>query len=127
MLVVTRFVVDADDADDFVARAHTALATLAGRPGYRDGRLSRALDEPAHWCLVIEWESVGAYRRALSSYEVKLYATPLLAQALDEPSAYEVLAGAGPGEGVSVSASDVAHIRAGASDRVGGPAAGPGR
>jgi hypothetical protein len=34
---------------------------------------------------------VGAYRRALSSYEVKLAATPVLALGRDEPSAFEVL------------------------------------
>ena len=38
-----------------------------------------------------EWASVGAYRRALGNYDVKLYATPLLAQALDRPSAFEEL------------------------------------
>ena len=41
--------------------------------------------------LITEWESVGAYRRGLGGYEVKLAATPLLAQALDQPSAFEAL------------------------------------
>ena len=39
--------------------------------------------------LTTEWESVGAYRRALSAYDVKLTAVPVLSRALDEPSAYE--------------------------------------
>jgi quinol monooxygenase YgiN len=104
VLVVTRFVVD--DPDPFLERAHTALATLAARPGYVSGQLARAIDEPDAWCLVTVWESVGAYRRALSSYEVKLYATPLLAEALDEPSAYEVLGAAEPGGQVVVAGSD---------------------
>ena len=114
MLVVTRFVVEPDrsggsvdgSVDGFVARAHTALAALAACAGYRAGRLARALDDPAYWCLVTEWESVGAYRRALSSYDVKLHATPLLAESVDEPSAYEVLGAAAPGGTVEVSASD---------------------
>ncbi|GII24604.1 antibiotic biosynthesis monooxygenase family protein [Planosporangium mesophilum] len=104
MLVVTRFVVS--DPDPFVERAHTALAALAARPGYLSGELARAIDEPDTWCLVTRWESVGAYRRALSSYEVKLHATPLLAEALDEPSAYEVLAAAEPAGQVVVVGSD---------------------
>jgi heme oxygenase (mycobilin-producing) len=104
VLVVTRFVVD--EPDQFVPRAHIALATLAARPGYLSGQLARAIDEPDHWCLVTTWESVGAYRRALSSYEVKMYATPLLAEALDEPSAYEVLAAAQPAGPVVVAGSD---------------------
>ncbi len=37
------------------------------------------------------WEHVGAYRRALSAYDVKLHAVPLLGRALDEPSAYELV------------------------------------
>nr|WP_205862790.1 antibiotic biosynthesis monooxygenase [Planosporangium thailandense] len=103
-MVVTRFVVD--DPDPFLERAHTALAALAARPGYVSGQLARAVDEPDTWTMVTAWESVGAYRRALSSYEVKLYATPLLAEALNEPSAFEVLAAAEPGGEVVVAGSD---------------------
>ena len=90
----------------FTERAHAALQALAACPGYLRGRLARAYDEPDHWTIVSEWESVGAYRRALSSYEVKVHATPLLAESLDEPSAYEVLAEAAPGGTVTVGVSD---------------------
>ncbi|HEU4422327.1 MAG TPA: antibiotic biosynthesis monooxygenase, partial [Pilimelia sp.] len=78
----------------------------AACPGYQSGRLARALDDPAHWCLATEWESVGAYRRALGSYDVKVTATPLLAESLPEPSAYETLAAADPGGEVTTSHSD---------------------
>jgi heme-degrading monooxygenase HmoA len=108
VLVVNRFVVDGDDqgVTAFTARAEAALAALAGRPGYRSGQLGRGYDDPTHWTLVTEWESVGAYRRALSAFEVKVNATPLLAESLDEPSAFEVLAQAEPGEQVITTASD---------------------
>ena len=106
MLVLNRFEVPPEQADDFVARAHAALAALAARPGYRAGELGRSLDEPAHWCLVTRWESVGAYRRALGDFEVKVHAAPLLGRSRDEPSAYEVLAAADPGGAVTVGASD---------------------
>ncbi|MGK5742228.1 antibiotic biosynthesis monooxygenase family protein [Micromonospora sp. URMC 103] len=106
MLVTNRFVVDVDVADDFTERAHAALTALAARPGYLRGQLVRALDDPRHWCLVTEWESVGAYRRALGGFEVKVTAVPLLAQSIDEPSAYEALATAAPGGAVVVTASD---------------------
>ncbi len=66
-----------------------ARRALAERPGYVDGTIGRNLDDPALWVLTTTWEHVGAYRRALSSYEVKLRAVPLLSRALDEPSAYE--------------------------------------
>ena len=44
---------------------------------------------PTLWVLVTRWESVGAYRRALSAYDVKLHAWTTLGRALDEPGAYE--------------------------------------
>jgi heme oxygenase (mycobilin-producing) len=106
MLVLNRFVVPPDAGDGFVEQAHTALAALAARPGYVSGRLTRALDDPSYWTLVTEWESVGAYRRALGGFDVKVQATPLLALSLDEPSAFETLASAEPGGDVVVAASD---------------------
>lgn len=104
MLVVNRFVVD--DEPTFTSRAGAALAALAGRPGYLSGSFGRSVDEPGHWCLVTRWQSVGAYRRALSAFEVKVEATPLLAESLDEPSAYEVLLEAEPGGNVTTTRSD---------------------
>ncbi|WP_433386966.1 antibiotic biosynthesis monooxygenase family protein [Micromonospora sp. KLBMP9576] len=106
MLVTNRFVVDVDVADEFTERAHAALTALAARPGYLRGQLVRALDDPRHWCLVTEWESVGTYRRALGGFDVKITAVPLLAESVDEPSAYEELASAAPGGDVVVAASD---------------------
>lgn len=106
MLVLNRFVIPDGSRDPFVERAHAALAALAASAGYVSGRLTRALDDPTSWTLVTEWESVGAYRRALGGFDVKVHATPLLSESLDEPSAYETLACAGPGEQVTVSASD---------------------
>ena len=106
MLVLNRFIVPPGSQGGFVERAHTALAALAERPGYRSGRLTRALDDPSYWTLVTEWESVGAYRRALGGFDVKVHATPLLSESVDEPSAFETLASAAPGGEVSVRQSD---------------------
>ncbi len=95
MLVVTRYRLDPDDAhaaDDLVAAAGTALLALAARPGCRSARLARATDDPSLWLLTSEWDGAGSYRRALSSYEVKVDAVPLLSRCLDEPTAFEVLA-----------------------------------
>ncbi|XVU27009.1 antibiotic biosynthesis monooxygenase family protein [Actinoplanes sp. CA-054009] len=106
MLVLNRFDVPPDTHGDFVAQAHAALAALAERPGYLSGRLARALEDPTRWTLVTEWESVGAYRRALGAFDVKVHATPLLARSLDEPSAFETLASAAPGSPVVEAESD---------------------
>jgi quinol monooxygenase YgiN len=97
MLVVLRFEVGAAEEAGFLAEARTALAVLADRPGWRSSRIGRATDDPTSWVVVTEWDSVGAYRRALSSYDVKVQAVPLLSRARDEPSAFEVIDAAGLG------------------------------
>jgi quinol monooxygenase YgiN len=103
--MLNRCVIAANE-EAFVERAHAALAALAARPGYLRGELTRSLDEPEHWCLLTEWESVGAYRRALGGFDVKMTATPLLAESLMEPCAFETLAEAEPGGEVQTRASD---------------------
>jgi hypothetical protein len=109
---MNRFVVtDTDDTAavaSFQERAHAALAELAASPGYLRGELTRALDDPASWCLLTEWSNVGSYRRALGRFEVKLTATPLLAESLMEPSAFETLASAPPGGPVERREGDLA-------------------
>ncbi len=119
-----RFEASEEDAT-FVDEATAALRLLAARPGFRSGRLVRAYDQlgPAArsaapsreprselaseertegavslWLIVTEWESVGAYRRALGAYDVRVAATPLLSRARNEPSAYEELATAELGD-----------------------------
>ena len=99
MIVVNRFRVDAADPTAtaaFQRDVHEAHAALAGRPGYVDGRVGRNVDDPSLWVLTTTWADVGSYRRALSSYDVKLTAVPLLSRALDEPSAYETVERDGP-------------------------------
>lgn len=90
-------------------RARVALAALAARPGYRGGRVGRAVDAPSSWLITTEWDDMGSYRRSLSGYDVKIAATPLLAQAIGEPSAYEVLYDDGPGASAGVKVSDRAR------------------
>jgi len=86
MISVTHF----DSAEpDFAERARLALATLSQRPGYLRGSFARSTDSDSRWVIVTEWESVGAYRRALGAYEVKMYAAQLLGEALDQDSAFE--------------------------------------
>lgn len=118
MLALSRFVVVPERTAEFTRQAHAALAALADRPGYREGELVRSLDEPDHWCLVTRWESVGAYRRALGHFDVRVHATPLLAQSHSEPSAYETLAAAEPNRPVTVTASDRAEPDAPAASGV---------
>ena len=91
MLVVTRFNVPDPESVTFLPRAQAALAAFAACPGYLRGRIGRAADDPSQWVLTTEWAGAGAYRRSLSSYDVKVDAAPLLSLGRDEPSAFEVL------------------------------------
>jgi heme oxygenase (mycobilin-producing) len=61
MLAVLRFEASGDD-EGFLDDAEAALGLFAARPGFRGGQVGRAYDQPDLWCLVTEWESVGAYR-----------------------------------------------------------------
>jgi heme oxygenase (mycobilin-producing) len=100
MISVTHF------RGDVFEPARSALAALATRPGYLRGSLARSTDAPDAWLLLTEWENIGSYRRALGNYEVKLHATPLLADALDVPSAFESLLDIAPGGAAEAHASD---------------------
>ncbi len=74
MLVVNRFRVPESEGERFRAEVAEAQAALSERPGYLRGSIGRNVDDPELWVLVTTWEDVGAYRRALSSYDVKLRA-----------------------------------------------------
>lgn len=91
VLVVNRFRVPEAGAAAFRDDVERARAALAERPGYVSGAVGRNVDDPALWVLTTTWEHVGAYRRALSAYDVKLHAVPLLGRSIEEPSAYEVV------------------------------------
>lgn len=109
--VVLRFDVAPAQAIAFREQSLAALEVLATRPGHQASLLGRAADDSGLWTATLDWESVGAYRRALSCYEVRLGAVPWLSAARDEPTAFEVLYGCGPAgsdavEGRSVLAAD---------------------
>ena len=113
LLVVSRFRVPADQRTDFLAGIATAMDTLAAQPGCRGISLGQSTDEGDLLVLRSEWDGVGAYRRALSSFEVKVHAVPLLSTAVDEPSAYELVRhvdSSGVHEAVSGLAADAGEV-----------------
>jgi hypothetical protein len=117
VLLVCRFTVLEPDVADFTARASRALELLITRPGCRRGLLSQSMDEADRWVLTVEFESVVAYRRALSPFEVREHVIPLLSEAMvDEPAAYEPLLVAENGavtRQVSLLAQDAGTVRLG--------------
>jgi quinol monooxygenase YgiN len=122
VLLICRFAVDPDAAEEFAGRARRALRLLTAQPGCQDGQLGRSPDDLARWVLAVRFDSVDAYRRALSPFEVREHVIPLLSEALTgEPGGYEVLAAASGGV-VHEHDSLVAGDEAGQSRR--GPTAG---
>ena len=95
MLVLTRFSVASGEEESFRAALEGALAVLSEQRGFVEGHLGRNVDDPTLWVLQTRWDGPGAYRRALSAYDVKMRAWETLGRALDEPTAYEVVR---PGE-----------------------------
>ncbi|HEY0949538.1 antibiotic biosynthesis monooxygenase family protein [Nocardioides sp.] len=89
MLVVNRFRVPLSDGESFREDLAMAQRTLAACRGYAGGEIGRNVDDPELWVLTTRWADVGSYRRALSTYDVKLHAVAVLSRAIDEPSAYE--------------------------------------
>ena len=88
MFAVTRFRARGDDATALAAAVEPLLRALAARPGFLDGELGRAADDPELWALVTRWDGVGSYRRALSNAEVKITGAPVWVHAVDEPGVY---------------------------------------
>ena len=91
MLVVTRFQVPESDAGAFRTAAEDLLALLSGLPGFDHGTLGRAADDAGPVGAGHRVGGVGAYRRALSAYDVKMSAPAVMAYAVHEPSAFEVV------------------------------------
>src|SRR5699024_5711215 len=89
VIVITRYTVPETDTESFRADAEAAIDVLSRRPGYRGHHIGRAVDDPSLWTVVTEWDGVGPYRRALSNFDVRVTAVPLLSRAIDEPPAFE--------------------------------------
>lgn len=79
------------DVPALVAQLRESVALLSTKPGFINAHMARAIDEPELIVLQLGWDTVGSYRRALSAFDVKVEVVPVLSQALDEPTAFEVL------------------------------------
>ncbi|MBW9208381.1 antibiotic biosynthesis monooxygenase [Mumia sp. zg.B21] len=88
MLVITRFRVPSARADVFADDLSAVVEAFRTRPGLVDAFVGRNLDDATLWTLTTRWEGVGAYRRALSAYDVKVATAAPYALALEEPAAY---------------------------------------
>jgi quinol monooxygenase YgiN len=89
MLAIARFSVPLGSAAHFQTQLSSALESFSQCKGFIDGEYGQNLDDLTLWSLVTQWENVGSYRRALGTNDVKMNVIPTLAQAIDEPGAYE--------------------------------------
>ena len=53
--------IDVTDADGFAAAYRQARAVLAGTPGCRSVRMTRGIESPKRFVLLVEWDSVEAH------------------------------------------------------------------
>lgn len=95
MLAVNRLRAFDSPDEQVSAELSVLIDVLATQPGFRNARAGHCLDEPDVWILLSEWESIGTYRRALSSHAVKTSGYPVFVRVVDEPGAYELLISTG--------------------------------
>ena len=105
-VVITRYRVE--DFEDWLPQARSALAPLVTQEWCLGGDICAAVDDAHLAIITTQWPSVGAYRRAMSSFEVKMHTVPLLSMSIDEPTAFEVIHHNGP-DGEREYASARAH------------------
>jgi len=91
VFVVLRYNVGTSGFAEFLAEAQTAIEVLSTRPGFIRATVGQAIDEAGQMTVLLEFSNIGTYRRALSNYDVKIQAVPLLSRAVDEPTAFELL------------------------------------
>lgn len=90
VLVVSRYRVNADRST-WLAHMRAALGVLGESAGFLRGQIAQATDDADLMVVSTSWTNVGAYRKALSRFEVKAQVIPLLSLAIDEPSAFEAV------------------------------------
>lgn len=121
MLLLCRFDVPEEGKGRFLDRAEQALRLLTAHDGCSGGDLARATERDEAWVLTVRFDSVVAYRRAMSAFEVRESVIPLLSEArIDEPAAYESVVTASGGDTrrqASMLAKDAGTVRPGTTGR----------
>ncbi|MBW0115250.1 antibiotic biosynthesis monooxygenase family protein [Pseudonocardia abyssalis] len=58
---IADFAVLPDKQEEFADAVREGLALVAGTPGFRRARLTRSIETPTRFVLLIEWDSVEAH------------------------------------------------------------------
>jgi hypothetical protein len=76
---------------DWREQTREVVEHLRTMPGFTSAQTLRYVDEPEIVSLLIQWETVGQYRKALSAGSSKLLVWPFLMSANEVPGAFETL------------------------------------
>lgn len=76
----------------------SAFTRLSESNGFIRGSIARSVDDPQVCVLTMEFADVGAYRKALSRYEIKAEVVPLLSTTLDDITTFEIAIARAEGE-----------------------------
>lgn len=91
MLVILRYSAPERRDSALPGLLDAALTAISGQAGHLRGWVGRSPDDPGHWLLASEWAEVGAMRRGLGSFDVKIALGPLQAFADQGSGVFEVL------------------------------------
>ncbi|HEY2205664.1 MAG TPA: antibiotic biosynthesis monooxygenase family protein [Pseudonocardia sp.] len=61
VLEIAEFAIKPGQEDDFAAAYHQAVPLVAATEGFRSARLTRGVESPSTFVLMIEWDSVEAH------------------------------------------------------------------
>jgi heme-degrading monooxygenase HmoA len=61
VLEIADFTIKAGTEDEFAAAVKEALPHVSATPGFLGARLTRSIESPSRFVLLIEWESVEAH------------------------------------------------------------------
>ncbi|WP_460962214.1 antibiotic biosynthesis monooxygenase family protein [Parasphingorhabdus pacifica] len=98
VLVICRFDVADPEVPEFLNQVERALELLTSCQGCVGAELARATEDVASYVLSMRFESLRAYRRAMSGIEVREHMVPLLSRArVDEHAVHECVLTASDG------------------------------
>jgi heme-degrading monooxygenase HmoA len=61
VLEIAEFDVKPGSEDDFAAAYRTAVAHIEGIEGFRSARMTRGVERPTRFALLVEWETLEAH------------------------------------------------------------------
>ena len=61
VLEIADFAILPGKEDDFIATYHEAVAILRSTPGFRSARMTRGVETPARFVLLVEWDDLESH------------------------------------------------------------------